>query len=471
MLSALIVVALWAPGNTVATASSDHASVAARIRTEALRNTHAYARLQALCDDIGHRLSGSAALERAVVWARDTLAADGQEGVRLQAVQVPKWVRGVERARMVEPMQAELAVLGLGFSVGTPPEGLTAEVLVATDEAAFEALGDRVKGRMVLFDNPMPEYDPKTGSGYGKTVRFRIKGARMVAAQGGVAALVRSVTAHSLRTPHTGTQGRVEGKPPPVPAVALSTEDAEHIHRLVKRGKTVKVHLTMGAHLDGEATSHNVIAELRGRELPDEIVLVGAHLDSWDVGQGAHDDGGGVIMAMETLRILKALNLRPRRTIRAVLFTNEENGLRGAIDYAEAHRKERHVAAIESDSGAFAPKGYRVEHADAATAQRAIAILQTQAGPLLAPLGPGADRFEPGFSGADVRPLKPSQALLFGLAVDGAHYFDVHHTAADTVDKVVPAELAANVASMATLAWLLAELPALAELSTVPGAP
>ena len=205
----------------------------------------------------------------------------------------------------------------------------------------------------MLFDNPMPAYHPAHGPGYGETVRFRVKGAAMVAEKGGVGVLVRSVTARSLRTPHTGAQASADGVSK-IPAAAITTEDADRIHRMVKRGQTVKVHLQMGARLEGEALSHNVVAEIPGRERPDEVVVVGGHIDSWDVGQGAHDDAGGVVMAMQTLRTLRRLGLTPRRTVRAVLFTNEENGLKGALAYAEAEQKTRHVAAIEEE-------GYQAE--------------------------------------------------------------------------------------------------------------
>ena len=276
----------------------------------ALASDVAYGRLVALCDDIGHRLSGSANLERAIQWAEALLKTDGQENIRLEPVKVPKWVRGEESLVLTAPRAQSLAMLGLGWSVGTPAAGLEAEVVVARDEAELDALGDRVKGRIVLFNNPMPPYDHVRGTRYGHTVRFRARGAKMVAARGGVGVLVRSVTAHSLQTPHTGTQSYGEGQPP-IPAAAVTVEGAELIARYVARGKTVKAKLSMQAKMMPDALSHNVVAELRGRERPDEIVIVSGHIDSWDVGQGAHDDGGGVVMAMETLRLLRALDLRP----------------------------------------------------------------------------------------------------------------------------------------------------------------
>lgn len=425
-----------------------------KIQAAALADDSTYKRLEVLCDDIGHRISGSPALEKAIRWAERTLKADGHP-TRLMPVQIPYWRRGAESLRMVEPMDTPLPMLGLGWSSGTPPKGIRAEVLVAADEAEFEALGDRVTGRIVLFNNKMPDYHPEKGTGYGTAVRFRVGGAKRVAAKGGVASLVRSVTAHSLRTPHTGTQSYKDGASP-VPAAAITTEDADRIARLVARGKRVVVELKMAAKLMGDRPSHNVIAELKGREAPHEIVVIGGHIDSWDVGQGAHDDGGGVVMAIQTLRLLRRLGMTPRRTIRVVLFTNEEAGLRGARAYAEAAKGETHVAAIEADKGAFEPTGFDVEHMQPQRAAMALMRLH-QLKPLFRPLG--ATTMLPGFPGSDIRPLKEQGPLLIGHRTNLHHYFDVHHTEADTLDKVSPEHMRQNVAAMASLAWILAEAP------------
>ena len=373
-----------------------------------LAKNDAWRKLEELCDDIGHRLSGSDALGRAVDWAVATLKADGQENVHPEPVMVPRWVRGAESLALVEPRELPLPMLGLGGSVPTPPGGLLGEVVVARDEAELDALGDRARGKIVLFNNPM---DPaQNGADYGKTVRFRGGGARLASAKGAVAFLVRSVTAASHRTPHTGMMSYKDA-PAKIPGAAVTGEDADLMVRTIARGKRVVVRLTMGARDEGLAPSANVVAELRGREHPEEVVVIGGHLDSWDVGQGAHDDGGGVVVAMEAIRVLRQLGLRPRRTIRVVLWVNEENGLAGGEQYARDHAAElnNHVAAIEMDSG------------------------------------------------ADLSPM-PSVTGL-GLNVDGAHYFDVHHSAADTLDKVDPRELSRCVAAMASLAWILAEMP------------
>jgi Zn-dependent M28 family amino/carboxypeptidase len=349
-----------------------------------------------------------------------------------------------------------MVMLGLGGSVGTPAEGITAEVVVVADEAGLEALGERARGRIALFNNAMPPYDPETGSGYGTAVRFRSNGARLAAAQGAVACLVRSVTASSLCTPHTGAM-RYGDAAVKIPAAAVTIEDAELMARLTARGETVRVRLNMEARTLEDAPSGNVIGELRGRERPDEIVVIGGHIDAWDVGQGAHDDGAGCVMAMESLRLLRELGMVPRRTIRVVLWTNEENGLAGARAYAADHAAElpRHVAAIESDSGAFAPVGLSVECADAQRQAGAVAHL-TQLAELLEPLG--ASSVETGFSGADLGPMRDAGVVLMGHRVEGSIYFNYHHSPADTLDKVDPDDLARNVAVMAITAYVLADM-------------
>jgi carboxypeptidase Q len=429
-----------------------------RIIDAALASPRAWEMLTELCDDIGHRLSGSPGLDRAIAWALARLTAAGHESVRAEPVQVPKWVRGDESLWLSEPRRP-LSLLGLGGSVGTASDGVTARVVVVADEAELDARAAEVKGAIVLFNNPMPPHHPEKGTGYGEAVRFRSKGPGLAAKYGAVGVLVRSVTARSLYTPHTGATSTKEG-PPPVPAAAVPTEDAELLSRLYRRGKAPVVTLTMGARDHGLVPSANVVAELRGRERPDEIVIISGHLDSWDVGQGAHDDGSGVVMAMASLDLLRSLGLTPRRTIRVVLWTNEENGLRGALGYAEAHATElsRHVAAIEADTGCYEPVGYRVEHRDPASSVAAVTLMEA----LLAPLKSiGATHAELGFAGADLIPLRDAGVLLLGQHMDMSSYFDIHHTAADTLDKVDPSHLANNVATMAATAWALAETDAL----------
>ncbi len=434
-----------------------YSAVATRIIDAAIADNEAMDKMEALCLGIGHRLSGSPQLEKAISWAVDAMKADGQQHVHAEPVMVPRWVRGQESATMIAPRKEPLAMLGLGGSVGTSEKGITAKVVVADDEDALNALGDSVKGKIVLFNQAMPPYTVEHGSGYGTGVYFRTHGSRLASKLGAVAVLVRSATAKSLRSPHTGAMryGDAEVK---IPAAAISLEDTNLIVRLVKRGETVSVNLKMAAKNHPDAESANVIGELVGSTNPDEIVVIGGHIDSWDVGQGAHDDGAGCVMAMEAINVLRKLNLRPRRTIRVVLWTNEENGLAGGKAYAKQHAAElsHHVAAIESDSGAFAPRGYSVDCEDearetvAADQLKEIISLMQSLGELKATVGG---------SGADVSPMKSAGVVLMGHRVEGSTYFDYHHTLADTVDKVDPKLLSQNVAAMATMAYILADMP------------
>ena len=433
-----------------------YGEVAARILEAARTESRAYDKLAHLCDRIGNRLSGSAALDRAVRWAADTLQADGLEA-RLEAVTVPAWVRGAESATLVSPIERKLHMLGLGNSVGTPPGGITAEVVCARDFDDLVRLGDDVRGRIVLYTARMPEYDEEKGSGYGETVKYRVEGASRAAAAGAAAVLVRSVTARSLQTPHTGTL-RYDGRSPKIPGAALSTEDAELLARLVAQGTGPRVRLEMQAHFGPDAQSANVIGELRGSEKPEEVVVLSGHLDSWDVGQGAQDDGGACCAVMESLRLLQSLGLRPRRMIRAVLFVNEENGLAGAHSYADRHRDELgdHVAAIEADSGIFRPRGFTSPAAKDERGTRINARL-AEVLTLLEPIG--AARRKDGGGGADISAMGPAGVPQIGFDVDGRTYFDVHHTEADTLDKVSKADLDLCVAALATTVYVLADMP------------
>jgi carboxypeptidase Q len=437
--------------------SETYQRTADRITHATMAQNDSWHKMEELCDGIGHRLSGSPGLENAVAWAVETLTKDGHENVRAEKVIVPHWVRGAESAVMIEPHTLSLAMLGLGGSVGTPPDGLTAPIVVVRDEIELANLGEGVKGKIVLFNNPMPAYDPKKGAGYGTTVRFRGKGAVLTAKQGGIACLIRSVTAKSFRSPHTGAM-RYEDGVAKIPAAAISTEDADIIARLRARGQKVVVSLRMEARTLPDAESANVVAELRGREKPEEIVVIGGHLDSWDVGQGAHDDAAGCVMSMEALNVLRKLDLRPRRTIRVVLWTNEENGLAGGKQYAKDHAAElpRHVAAIESDSGGFNPDAYSVECADKFREKIAAAQVK-QIARLLN--GLGVRKVSVGHSGADVSPMKDAGVMLMGFSTEGSRYFDYHHSPADTLDKVDPTELSRCVASMAVMAYVLADMP------------
>ncbi len=409
----------------------------------AAKDGKAWQRLAELTDTFGNRLSGSARLEAAIRWCADQMKKDGLENVRLEPVMVPAWVRGAESLELVEPAGGPLVLLGLGNSIGTPAAGITGEVVAVRSYEELEARAAEVKGRIVLFNVPF--------TNYGETVKYRGGGASQAAQKGAVAMLLRSVGLPGLRTAHTGGMNYDKDQPQ-IPAAAIPVEDADRIQRILDRKQKVVVTLKMEAKFLPDSESANVVAEWRGREKPDEVVVIGGHIDSWDVGVGAMDDGGGSMAAWEAVRVLKSLNLRPRRTIRVVLFTNEENGLRGGTAYKDAHQGETHVAALESDSGVFKPVGVGFTGSDAARATvREIAAL-------LAPIAATEVAVQGG--GADIGPIVKEQNLpSLSLDVDGARYFLLHHTQADTLNQLDPAEVAASAATMAVMAYVIAELP------------
>ena len=402
--------------------------------------------LTPLCDDIGHRLAGSPGLERAVLWAEAALRAVPGAQVRLEPVQVPVWRRGREQAWVTAPHPMALPMLGLGGSGGTP--GLEAEVVLAVD---VDSLGPEVAGKIVLFDVPMRGPEETTGvyrsiDAYGAAVGARGRGPQAAAKAGAVAALVRSVTTRSLSTPHTGGT-RFDPGVQPIPAAAITTEHSAWLRRLIERGVPVRVRLEMEAETLPDALSHNVIAELVGAERPDEIIVLAAHLDSWDVGQGAQDDGAGVAQAMAALALLAASPTPLARTVRVVLFTNEENGLRGGVEYAAQHGGERHVAAIESDIGAGWPRAWSATGSEAQ-----LAWLRSAAAPVGLPV-------ESGGGGADIGPMLDHGVLIAELLPDDSAYFDVHHTWADTLDKIDPVALQEGAVALAALARALSDAP------------
>ena len=419
----------------------------------ALLGDGAWDKLLELADGVGHRLAGSEGLERAVDWGVARMEQDGLVNVRAEPVEVPVWRRGHEAARGLTPLDEELDILTLGGSVGTPPGGLEAPVLVVH---SFDELTERAAeatGRIVVYDVPFTRY--------GETVQYRSRGASAAAEVGAVAALVRSVTPVSLDTPHTGAMHYAEDIPR-IPTAAITVEDAARFGRWAAAGVEATVRLELGAETLPDALSHNVIGEVVGRELPEEIVLLGCHLDSWDVGQGAQDDAGGCAIVMEAATLIGRLPSPPRRTVRVVLFTNEENGLRGATAYAEAHAAERHVAAIESDTGTGYPSGFRVDvrHEDETEQARLLAeviagLADVQA--VLEPLGAGSLRGA--YGGADIGPLAKAGVPAFGVDHDTTGYWPIHHTEADTVEKVDRDALRRGVAAVAILAYGLAERP------------
>jgi hypothetical protein len=428
----------------------------------ALADEEGLQRLQFLCDRIGNRLSGSASLERAIAWAASEMKKAGLENVQTPPVKVPHWVRGRESAVMLAPVEKPLTMIGLGMSIGTPKAGITAEVVAVNDFDQLTALGrEKVAGKIVLF-NP-------AWKGYGPTVIYRSSGASRAAELGAVAVLVRSMTDHSLQTPHTGSLGYADGVAK-IPAAALSVEDAAMIERLVRDGTPVRVRLLMEAHQEADADSHNVMGEIRGREKPEEVVVLGGHIDSWDIGQGANDDGSGIMATFQAVALIKKLGLQPRRTIRVCFWVNEENGGAGGVAYRAmvGDAVKNHVAAIEMDGGAEKPIGFGFggggeERAGgrrrAPVAPIAPAAFQRvmEIGKLLEGIDGGL--ISPGGGGADISPLMADGVPGLGVHTVGMHYFDWHHTDADSFDKIVPREFQLNVAALAVMSYVLADMP------------
>jgi len=427
-------------------------STADTIIARELQSARAYETLSHLTDDIGARLTGSKGAALAVRWTTRQFREWGIP-VSNEPVKVPHWVRGREEAHLLSAANQNLVLTAIGGSVATPPSGITADVVEVDSFDALKTLGTaKLRGRIVFYNNPM-DMDlvraHRAFEAYRIAVAFRGAGASRAAEYGAKAIVIRSVGSASLRTPHTGAL-RYDPKQPKIPAAALTAEDAMLLHRLLARGKRVRMHMLLTPKTLPDVDSANVIAEIRGSEKPEEIVLIGAHLDSWDLATGAIDDGSGVAMVMETMRLLKEMNLRPRRTIRAVLFMNEENGSRGALQYAKDHGKEKHIAAIETDAGGAAPTGFTTT-----LKGDALAALEGRTKPLAAV---SSNRFEVAEeAGADIGPLTEAGVPGFGLVPEPLHYFDYHHTNADTLDKVDPKELAQDTAAIAALAWILAE--------------
>jgi carboxypeptidase Q len=424
---------------------TDYRVPAARLIAEATRDSFAWHRLAVLTDTIGHRLSGSPQLDQAISWGLAEMKRDGLENVHAEKVMVPKWVRGSESAEIVQPSHHAVAMLGLGGSVATPHEGIEAPILIVHSYEDLEMHAADARGRIVLFD--------VVYTSYGETSRFRWNGASRAARYGAVAMLIRSVGPNGQRLPHTGGL-TYAADAPRIPAAAISSEDADLLQRMTDRGERVALRLRMEGHLEADVESANVVGEIRGRERPDEIVVVSGHLDSWDVGAGATDDGGGCVVSWEALRIMKKLNMRPRRTVRVVLWTNEENGGRGGLAYRDQHRAElaKHVLMMESDNGVFRPLGFGFTGSDAA--RQTITAIATLLG------GLAASDIVAGGDGADITPsVRAGRIPGLSLEVDASQYFLIHHTQADTIDKIDPVEMAKCAAAVAVMAYVVADLP------------
>lgn len=418
---------------------------ARQIIQSAMENDSAFTNLSYFGDKFGHRFSGSESLENSLDWIVEEHKQQGFTQIIEQNVKVPHWVRGNEHATLLLPREKNLPMLGLGGSVSTPPEGITADVIVVQSFDDLQAKKEEVEGKIVLYNVPFTTY--------GETVQYRLNGAVEAAKLGAVASLIRSVTPFSMKTPHTGTSRYQEGVPK-IPHAAITLEDAEMIQRLSDRGERIRINLYMEAETLPDADSRNIIFELKGSEKPEEIIVMGGHIDSWDVGQGLMDDAGGCFAAWEALKIIKELGLKPKRTIRVVFWTNEENGLRGANAYRDMVEQDgslsKHVLAIESDSGVFDPIGFGFTGSD-----EAFDILR-EIGALLEPIDSG-EVFRGG-GGADIGPLMREGIPGMGLRVDGEKYFWYHHTDADTIDKLNEQDYKECIATMALFAYVVADM-------------
>jgi len=428
-----------------------------KLRDAALSSDYAWRQAAHLTENIGPRPSGSPQAQQAVVYVAAELRRLGLD-VRLQKIMVPHWVRGEERAKLtVFPGQApgtaqKIVLAALGNSAATPPEGLTAEVVVVNDFDELAARGrEKVAGRIVLFNEKFDKRMAAQGEAfeaYGRAVIYRRDGAKAAEALGAVASLIRSVGNADYRLPHTG-HSTAAG----IAAAAVTAEDADLLADLTRQGRVV-MNLVLTPQTLADEVSYNVIADLKGSEHPEQVVIVSGHLDSWDLGTGAIDDAAGVAVAMQAANLCKQLGLRPKRTLRMTAWMNEENGLRGGNAYANEYKADltNHVAAIESDAGAGHPLGFEgLFNPAAIEALRPLAKV-------LAPLGAELLRSSAD-SGADIEPMGGSGVPLFGLKQDPRTYFDYHHTAADTLDKIHPQELAENAAAMAVLSYALADMP------------
>ena len=423
------------------------------IYNEALSNGESYEWLEYLSNDIGHRLSGSVNAERAVKWGRDELIKISDK-VWLQPVMVPKWVRGAPEYAHIESTPGKtisVPILALGGSISTPSIGIIANVVEVKNFNDLDKLGEeKVKGKIVFYNRPMDPTIINTFEAYGQTVNQRTQGAKYAAQFGAVGVIVRSMTTASDDFPHTGSM-YYDDLPlnKRIPAAAISTNGADLLSSMLSLNKEVKFYFRQNSKNFPDQLSHNVIAEIKGSKYPHEIIVVGGHLDSWDVGDGSHDDGAGIVQSMEVLRIFNSLGYKPNRTIRVVLFMNEENGLRGGNKYAQIakEKNENHFFALESDAGGFTPRGFSFDTSveEFESIEPWVEYFKDYA----------LENFFLGGSGADIGPLKDGRVILSGLRPDPQRYFDYHHAPSDTFDKINRRELELGAAAMTALVYLM----------------
>ncbi|WP_026751046.1 M20/M25/M40 family metallo-hydrolase [Sediminibacterium sp. C3] len=424
-----------------------------KISDEIMRNGKAHDLLRELTKGIGGRLAGSEQYNKAVAWGEASLKKLGADKVFLQACMMPNWKRGGKDLAAVVGQNGKktnrtLDVLALGNSIGTGGKPLVAEVVAVQDFDEMEAKKDQLKGKIVYFNNKFNPTNIQTFKSYGEAGQYRRSGPSRAARYGAVGVMIRSLTEATDNNPHTGTTGYDEAYPK-IPAIALGNYDADYIWETTRKN-TIKVSMTTNGSFGPEVEGHSVVAELTGTEFPNEYITVGGHLDSWDVNEGAHDDGAGIVQTIEIMRALKTLGYQPKRTLRFVLFANEENGMRGGNKYAEEAKKnnEKHVFALESDAGGFTPRGFGFT----ASAEQLAKIQQWL--PLLKPYG--TDFLQAGGGGADIGPLnKTFGTPIAGLMPDSQRYFDIHHARSDVFENVNKRELNLGAVNMAALIYLV----------------
>lgn len=411
-----------------------------------------YEDLRVLCKTIGHRLSGSPQADKAVTWGEKALREAGADKVWLQPVEVPYWVRGKESLKLKFGNQEwqQIPMLSLGNTIGTNGKVLEAQIVMVEDFEAFKKLTPQeVSGKIIYFNHRFPQELVNTFDGYGVAGAYRWSAPNMAAAKGAAAVIIRSVSTGADDAPHTGSL-RYADSIKPIPAVAIGNNSADRLEQQCKKG-SVRAQLQSECKMMGTKPSFNVIGELTGTRYPEQIVLVGGHLDSWDVGEGAHDDGAGCVQSIEVIRSLKALNMRPKRSIRVVLFMNEENGLKGGLAYADSSKanNENHIFALESDAGGFSPRGLGLDMS--AEKRKYLQSFRH----LFLPYG--VYDFEQEHGGADISPLKKAGVPVSGLIPDAQRYFDYHHTPQDVFEAVNHRELKLGAVAMTQLIWLVSE--------------
>jgi len=425
-----------------------------KIYDEALANGNSYEWLDYLSNQIGGRLSGSINYDRSVKWGMGELEMINLDSVWLQPVMIPKWVRGAPEYAHIESSPGNtisVPIAALGGSISTPSIGISANVIEVKNFKELKMIGkDSIRGKIIFYNRPMDPTLINTFQAYGGSVNQRTQGAVEAAKLGAVGVIVRSMTTSLDDYPHTGSM-YYDGLSlnQRIPASAISTNGAELLSSMLSLNPNIKFFFRQNSKNFPDVLSHNVIAQINGSEKPDEIILIGGHLDSWDLGDGSHDDGAGIVQSMEVLRILKDLNYSPKRTIRVVLFANEENGLRGGTKYAEEARlnNEKHFFALESDAGGFTPRGFSFD-----TSEKEFKTIKKFENLFIKY---GMDNFFIGGSGADIGPLKNGEVILAGLRPDTQRYFDYHHAASDTFDKINKRELELGAAAMTALVYLL----------------